>query len=148
MNESTPAPRRLRAFHAAAATLWWLLVGLWLALVLAWGALHGWIVPRIGEWRPALEREASRVLGVGVRIGEISARSDALVPSFELRDVVLSDAQAREALRLPRVVIAVSPRSLWNLGFEQLYVEKPDLEVRRAASGVRPSLRTSSAAVS
>ncbi len=135
MNESTPAPRRLRAFHAAAATLWWLLVGLWLALVLAWGALHGWIVPRIGEWRPVLEREASRVLGVGVRIGEISARSDALVPSFELRDVVLSDAQAREALRLPRVVIAVSPRSLWNLGFEQLYVEKPDLEVRRDAAG-------------
>ena len=110
-------------------------MALWLALALAWGALHGWIVPRIDDWRPALEREASRVLGVPVRIGSIAAHSDALMPSFELSEVVLLDAQAREALRLHRVVVALSPRSLLNLGFEQLYVEGPQLEVRRDAAG-------------
>ncbi len=135
MNDPLTPPRALRALRAAASALWWVLVAFWLALALAWGALHGWIVPRIGELRPALETQASRVLGIPVRIGEVSARSDSLMPSFELREVVLLDAQAREALRLARVVVALSPRSLWNLGFEQLYVEGPSLDVRRLPDG-------------
>jgi uncharacterized protein YhdP len=49
--------------------------------------------------------------------------------------VVLQDAQARDALRLQRVVVALSPRSLLNLGMEQLYIEGPQLEVRRDATG-------------
>lgn len=135
MNDPLSPPRALRALSAAATALWWVLVAFWLALALAWGALHGWIVPRIGELRPALETQATRVLGIPVRIGAISARSDSLMPSFELREVVLLDAQAREALRLSRVVVALSPRSLWNLGFEQLYIEGPSLDVRRLPDG-------------
>ncbi|MFZ9630320.1 MAG: TIGR02099 family protein, partial [Ilumatobacteraceae bacterium] len=135
MNDSPTPSRWLRALSLTAATLWWLLVALWLALALAWGALHGWIVPRVDDWRPTLEREASRVLGVPVRIGAISARSDALTTSFELSEVVLLDAQSREALRLPRVVVALSPRSLLDLGFEQLYIEGPELAVRRDTAG-------------
>lgn len=135
MNDPLTPPRALRALRAAASTLWWALVAFWLALALAWGALHGWIVPRIGELRPALETQATRVLGIPVRIGSISARSDSLMPSFELREVVLLDAQAREALRLARVVVALSPRSLWNLGFEQLFIEGPSLDVRRLPDG-------------
>ncbi|MBA3774764.1 MAG: TIGR02099 family protein, partial [Ramlibacter sp.] len=113
----------------------WLLAAGWLALVLAWGALHGWIVPRIGELRPNLEIEAGRVLGVPVRIGSITAHDTGLVPSFELIDVVLLDPQGRVALRLPRVVAALSPRSIWNLGFQQLYIDRPELDIRRAADG-------------
>ncbi len=135
MIDSPTPSRRFRALYAAAATLWWLLVVLWLALAVGWGAIHGWIVPRMGEWRPVLEREASRVLGLNVRIGAVSARSEGLLPSVELADVVLLDAQSREALRLPRVVVAFSPRSLLDLGFEQLYIERPDLEVRRDGEG-------------
>ena len=135
MNDPLTPPRTLRALRAGASALWWGLVAFWLALVLAWGALHGWIVPRIGELRPTLETQATRVLGIPVRIGAISARSDSLMPSFELRDVVLLDPQAREALRLARVVVALSPRSLWNLGFEQLYIEGPSLDVRRLPDG-------------
>lgn len=121
----------------AAAVKWslWLLLAASLLLSLAWGALHGWIVPRIGDWRPALESRASQVLGVPVRIGAITARSEGLVPSFELQQVVLLDPQGREALRLPLVVGALSPRSLWNLSFEQLYVQGPELDVRRTADG-------------
>ena len=136
MNDSPPSPSRsLKAFAALAKwTLWLLLTG-WLVLVLAWVALHGWIVPRIGELRPDLEIEAGRVLGVPVRIGSITARSEGLFPSFEFGDVVLLDPQGRAALRLPLVVAALSPRSLWNLGFEQLYIERPELDVRRAPDG-------------
>ena len=45
--------------------------------------------------------------------------------------MVLLDAAQREALRLARVVASVSPRSLWRLSFEQLYIERPELDVRR-----------------
>jgi len=135
MNDSLLPSRPLRLFSAVASALWWLLVAFWLVLALAWGALQVWIVPNVGQLRPQLETQATRVLGIPVRIGEVSARSDGLVPTLELRNVVLLDEQAREALRLARVVVALSPRSLWNLGFEQLYVEGPQLEVRRSADG-------------
>ncbi|MEY4713489.1 MAG: hypothetical protein RIS88_2939, partial [Pseudomonadota bacterium] len=135
MKDSLQPSRLLRALSVAASGLWWTLVVFWVLLALAWGALHGWIVPRIDEWRPVLERQASQVLGIPVRIASVSARSDGVMPSIELRDVVLHDAQDREALRLPRVVFALSPRSLWNLGFEQLYVEGPRLDVRRSGDG-------------
>ena len=136
MNESTPSPSRLlKASASIAQWALWLLATAWLVLALLWGALHGWIVPRIGELRPDLEIEVSRVLGVPVRIGSISAHSSGLIPSFELSDVVLLDAQGREALRLPRVIAALTPRSLWNLGFEQLVIDGPVVDIRRSADG-------------
>ncbi|MBC7602412.1 MAG: TIGR02099 family protein, partial [Ramlibacter sp.] len=136
MNDLPPTPSRLlRSYAAGVKWAMWLLLAAWLVLVLAWGALHGFIVPRIGELRPDLEIEVGRVLGVPVRIGSVTARSEFLIPSFELLDVVLLDPQGRPALTLPRVVAALSPRSLWNLGFEQLYVDKPELDIRRAADG-------------
>ena len=67
--------------------------------------------------------------------------SSGWVPALELRDVVLLDAEQREALRLPRVVAALSPRSLLalELRFEQLLIDGAELEVRRDAQ--RPHLR-------
>ena len=115
--------------------LLWLVAAAWLLFGLSWVVLHGWIVPRIGEFRPRLELVASQALGVPVRIGRISARSQGLIPSFELHDVRLLDAQGREALRLPRVVGALSPTSLWGLGFEQLLIDQPELDIRRTADG-------------
>jgi uncharacterized protein (TIGR02099 family) len=135
MNAPQLPSRPLKALAFAVKWLLGLLLAGWLVLALTWGALHGWIVPRIGEFRPALESEASRVLGVPVRIGSITARSEGLIPSFELQDVVLLDPLGRAALRLPRVLAALSPRSLWNLGFEQLYIDRPELDIRRAADG-------------
>ena len=106
-----------------------------LTLAAAWGTLHGWIVPRIGDYRVQLQEQAGRALGVPVRIGTLSARSDGLIPALELGDVALLDAQGRAALSLPRVVVALSPRSLWRFGFEQLYIERPELDIRRTAEG-------------
>jgi len=116
----------------------WLLAALvlaWLLLALAWGALHWVIVPRIDEFRPQLEARATRALGVSVRVGAVAAQSNGMVPALELRDVALLDAQGRVALSLPRVLIAVSPRSLWRLGFEQIYLDRPVLDIRRAPDG-------------
>ncbi|MEY4138365.1 MAG: hypothetical protein RLZZ371_547 [Pseudomonadota bacterium] len=116
----------------------WLLAAVvlaWFLLGLAWGALHWVIVPRIGEFRPQLEERATRALGLRVRIGAVAAQSNGMVPSFELTDVILLDAQDRVALRLPRVLIAASPRSLWRFGFEQIYIDQPQLDIRRALDG-------------
>jgi hypothetical protein len=64
MNDSPPhPPRLLKAYAACAKWSLWLLAAFWLLLALAWGALHGWIVPRISEWRPMLEAQATRALG-------------------------------------------------------------------------------------
>ncbi|MDB5954998.1 YhdP family protein [Ramlibacter sp.] len=136
MNATTPIPSRTLRF-CAAAIKWslWLLLAAASLLALAWGGLHGFIVPRIGDLRPQVEIRASRILGVPVRIGAISARSEGLVPSFTLQDVELLDPQGRTALKLPVVVGALSPRSLWNLGFEQLYIDRPQVAIRRARDG-------------
>jgi uncharacterized protein (TIGR02099 family) len=112
-----------------------LLLAAWLVFGLVWGALHWLIVPRIGEFRPQLEAKAAQVLGVPVRIGAITAHSTGLIPSFEFTDVKLFDAEGREALHLPRILAALSPRSLLSLGFEQLYIDRPQLNVRRDQRG-------------
>jgi len=112
-----------------------LLLAFWLLLATVWGVLHGVIVPRISDYRPQLENLAARTLGVPVRIGAITARSEGLMPVVELGRVTLLDPEGRVALALPRVVVAVSPRSLLRLGVEQLYIDAPQLEARRDAAG-------------
>ncbi len=138
MHDAETPPHPTRLLRCVAVFARWslgLLLAFWLLLAAAWGVLHGWIVPRIGDFRPQLETRAMQALGVPVRIGALTARSDGLIPTIELQDVALLDAQGREALRLPRVVAAISPRSLLKLGFEQLYLEGPQLDVRRDARG-------------
>ena len=110
---------------------------IWSVLLVAWLALHWWILPHIEQWRGRIEMQASRALGVPLRIGQIEVRSSGWVPSVELREVQLLDAQQRTALRLPRVFAAISPRSLFSLElrFEQLLIDGAELEVRRDASG-------------
>jgi uncharacterized protein (TIGR02099 family) len=112
-----------------------LLLAAWLAFFVFWGALHWIIVPRIGEFRPMLESRVSALLGVTVRIKAITAHASGMMPSFELTDVALFDAQGRAALRLPRVLASLSPRSVAQLGFEQLYIDQPDLDIRRGLDG-------------
>jgi uncharacterized protein (TIGR02099 family) len=106
-------------------------------LLIAWLTLHWGILNHIDEWRPQIEQRATRALGTKVQIGHIEVRSGGWVPSLELRDVVLHDAAGREALRLPRVLAALSPRSLLALEprLEQLLIDGAELEVRRDAAG-------------
>ena len=127
--------RRWRWAAFASGLLLWMLAIAWGIFGITWLILHGWIVPRIGDWRGPLERVASQALGVPVRIENISARSTGVIPSFELQGVTLLDAQARVAVKLPRVVGTLSPRSLLGLGFERLVVDQPELDIRRTPDG-------------
>lgn len=109
----------------------------WSLLLIAWLILHWGILPNAREWRPQIEAQASRVLGVTVTIGDIRVQSSGWVPAVELVDVVLRDPRQRESLRLPHVAAALSARSLWtlNLRLEQLLIDGADLEIRRDPLG-------------
>ncbi|MFO1191341.1 MAG: YhdP family protein [Rhodoferax sp.] len=136
MHELLPAPSLL--LKAGAFVARWalrLMLTAWFLFAAVWGALHLLIVPRIGELRPQLEAAATRALGMNVRIEGISAYSTGMLPAFELLSVRLFDPQGREALRLPRVLLSLSPRSVLAMKFDQLYVDRPTLNVRRAADG-------------
>lgn len=115
--------------------LWGLLVT-GLVLGMAWAGLHFWIVPRIDEFRPALERLARQSLGIPVRIGAVTAQSTGWMPSFELREIELLDKEERPAVRLPKVTVALSLRSalLWQL--DQLVLDGPELDVRQTPDGL------------
>ena len=129
-------PRWVRVRWVARALLG-LVITAWSLLLIAWLTLHWGILPHIQQWREPIQERASKALGVPVRIGQIEVRSSGWVPSFDLREVVLLDADQRPALRLPHVFAAISPRSLLSLElrFEQLLIDGAELEVRRDRQG-------------
>ncbi len=135
---ATPS-RRLRIIAASLRAVLWLVVTAWLLLAVSLGVLHGWIVPRIADFRPWLESRATEATGVPVRIGAIEAKSlsplVSLFPTFALSDVTLLDARGEVALRLPRLTGSLSLASLWQGGLEQLAIERPELDIRRAPDG-------------
>ena len=136
MDRSPPTPSSwLKAAAAAARWSLSLVLFAWAVFALVWAGLHWVIVPRIDQIRPLLETRATQLLGARVQIGAIAAESTGTLPSFELSEVRLFDANGREALRLPRVLATLSPRSLLSLSFDQLLVERPHLDVRRTAGG-------------
>ena len=129
------SPSWLTHLERLARWIGWALLVVGLMLAFAWSALHFWIVPRIGEFRPELEQLAQKTLGVPVHIGAIEAKSTGWAPSVELRDITLRDSEGRPALQLPRVVLAISVRSMLGLNLEQLVLDRPSLEVRHTRSG-------------
>jgi len=134
-NRATRWPLRL-CWHA----LRWLLLILALVgavVVVAWSVLHWGILPHANDWRPWLEKEASKTLGVELRIGRITVESGGWMPRMELGDVQVLDAAGRPALRLPRIAAVLSAQSLLVLEprFSQLLVDKPELVIRRDLQG-------------
>ena len=136
MKHTNSVPSRaLRAYSLLARWALILTMSVWCILMLLWATLYWVIVPRINDFRVQIESQASQALGLQVRIGTIEAYQNGLVPSVELRGVRLLDQQGRDALVLGKVVTSVSPQSALRLGFEQLFVESPVLELRKTAEG-------------
>lgn len=110
---------------------------LWALGVAAWAVLHWAILPHANDWRPWLEKEASKALGVELRIGRITVESGAWMPRMELGDVRVLDPNGRPALTLPRVAAVLSGQSLVVMQprFSQLLIDAPELVIRRDAQG-------------
>ena len=135
--EPTPltASRGLRTY--ARLTRWAFLsvAGVWLVVALLWVLLHGFIVPRIGDFKPLLEAQASRLSGRAVHVGSLQAHSNGLLPSFEALDIEVLDTQRPEGLRLGRVLFTLSPQSLLRGAFDQIVIDRPSVDIHRSADG-------------
>jgi len=130
--------RSFRLLRAAAVLARWalrLVVAFGLLLALAWGGLHGWIVPRVHQWQGSVERYVQQALGVPLQIAGIAAYSDGLFPTLELSGIRLLDAQGKTALVLPRVLLTLSPQALLRLGVARIAIEGLELEVQRDSQG-------------
>lgn len=135
-------PRRNRWLRA----LRWILIasaGLVALAVASWWILLSQIVPKIDQWREPLAQQATSTLGVPVRIARVSGKADGWWPELTLEDIRFIDASGRDALRLPRVTVRLSPSSLWptslwrrELHVDRLVLSQPQLDVRRDAQGV------------
>ncbi len=129
------APAKAHLLWRVARGLAWTLVWAGVALLAVWGGIHGLIVPRIGELRPWIERQAVDKMGVNLRMGALSAHSEGWIPTFEIQDLQVQDAQDQPSLRVARLVMRLSLRSLTSLSFEQVHLEGLEIEVGRDAQG-------------
>ena len=141
---ATQPTRQLRWLDCLTRWLFRSLVLLWLMAGLGAAVLHGWIVPRVGDFLPLLEQQAQQALGVPVRIGSIRIEAKGLQAHIVLGNVVLQSPVANtsqtgsvsyQGLRLGQITATLSLSSSWQMGFSQLLLDEPDLEVRRTLDG-------------
>ena len=128
-------PAGLRWFVRLSTAVWWVVILAWLMLLGATFALHVLIVPRIIDWRPQMEEMVAKAWGVQVSIGEVNSVSDGWVPSFELHEFVIRDAQGQQVLRLPVVRASLTPASLLRMSLDRIELDGPELEIERRADG-------------
>ncbi|MBU3737795.1 MAG: TIGR02099 family protein [Rhodoferax sp.] len=125
----------LKTLSALARMALGLMLAGWIIVLVAWAVLAWVIVPRIDEFRPWLESRAGALVGNTVRITAIEIQSGGFAPTLALKGVRVLDAQGREALQLPQVLLSLSPRSITRMGLDQIHIHRPRLAVRRDAAG-------------
>lgn len=96
-----------------------------------------WVIPRIDEWRPAIEHHLSSDLGMQVKIGSLAAGWAGLSPTLTVQDLTMRDEQDADLLRVPHAFASVSWQSLmnWDLRLQRLEINGIDLSVSRDAQG-------------
>ncbi|MDO4724686.1 MAG: hypothetical protein Q4A97_07985 [Comamonadaceae bacterium] len=135
-NSGTPA-----LAHRAWRTRWrrgwrwlrWALLGLLLSLALMLAWLHWWLLPRIDQWRPALEHYASQASGLQLQLGRLQAQATGLLPSLVVWDVQARTRDGRMALHVPQAKVELSWQMLWRQGVASLVLHRPALYLSAAA---------------
>lgn len=95
------------------------------------------VLPNIAEYKPEVERMATRALGNEVTIAAIDASWNGLRPHLTLTDVAIRGNDGRPALTLPRVAATVSWWSVTAgaLRLHTLEIDRPEMQVLRDRSG-------------
>jgi uncharacterized protein YhdP len=114
-----------------------LLLLLVIVAVLSWLTLQWGILPNIDRWREPIARHLSARLGAQVSFGALRAPTRAGMPQFEIDDLVVRDAQGREALRVAGLKARASWRSLRSSApaLDRLDVVRAFVDVRRDPEG-------------
>lgn len=125
---------RVRIVWKFAVRLFWLLYFSFVLLVLA---LRYLVLPNVENYRPDIEREISRSLGLAVAIGNIKASWDGINPVLVMTGVGVADAEGNPALAFTRVrsVLAWSSLTRWQLRLSLLQIDEPTLHLRRDTEG-------------
>ena len=93
------------------------------------------ILPRIENYRPALERMVAEGIGRKVSIGRVEAGWNGIHPHLTLHAVRVVDPEGRPALSFPRIDMVLSWRSVSGIRLRLLRIDKPTLRLRRAGDG-------------
>lgn len=95
------------------------------------------VMPNINQYKGQLEAEASRAVGMPIKIADIEADWWRIDPRFSLRDVTLSAPNRTTPLQLGRVDATVSWLSLFLMEpyLSNLDIYQPSLDIRRDKNG-------------
>lgn len=109
---------------------------MYFAAVLTLLGIRYFVLPRVDQWRPQIERYAGDALGARVQIGHIAADWSGLNPRLKLTGVHIDDANGQQVLSLPSVEAVVAWRSVLDRAprLVMLRADGLDLTLRRDAA--------------
>ena len=95
------------------------------------------VLPQVGAYKTEIEQLASESLGCPVSFAEIRASWHGFQPRIDLENVVVSDGQGHEVVRLEHVGAIVSWWSLplMEVRLESLQIDRPDVQIMRDRQG-------------
>ena len=122
------APRRRPS--RLPALLGWCLLGAWLCLLAGYLVLRHQVWPGLDAWREPIAQRLSSMIGQPVRIARLDPGFEGLLPRLSVEGLELGEPE-RPELRLPRLTLVISPRSLWALAprFSLIELQSPQLRV-------------------
>ena len=97
-----------------------------------------WLLPHIQDYREPIERQLSEATRHRITIGALGGRWSGLNLQLTLGNIVVYDQANQPALTLAAVDSTLSWWSLvhWEVKFDSIEVNHPDLDVKRNAQGV------------
>lgn len=95
------------------------------------------ILPSVGEYRAEIAAQLSRATGLQVEIARLNADWDGLRPRLRIDGFVLREPSGEAALKLGHIDASLGWSSVLRgrLYLNRLVIERPDLDIRRAADG-------------
>ena len=126
------------------STLWvyrtvtWAVLGSAFLFALVILGVRFWLLPNIENYREPIARQLSEATKHRITIGTLGGRWSGLNLQLALGNIVVYDLADRPALTLARVDSTLSWWSLvhWELQFDSIEIERPDLDVKRDMRGV------------
>lgn len=132
-----PAWRLPPAMRRTARVAVWLIASAVLLLAVLASVIQFWLLPRLGDYKPALALALSQATGQTVQIDELGGgwRHGQLV--LFVRGVSVSQPQSGATQRFARLELSPSLSSLWRLEphFSRIALSDPVIHIRRDARG-------------